>query len=433
MSKNSVLSKNSISYPIIIDGYISHWSQWDIFREIYSNALDSGTQVLSSVKNNTLTIIDSGTGIKPVHLLLGKNEKNSNDAIGQFGEGLKMSLIVGLRLKLDIRIESHNFLYTPVIDTLLGESVLKVNYTEYQDSLFNGTKVIIGNWTFDDYSDRFLKGDCDTLYTCKNGSILENNGKLFNKNVYITDKNIFTFSYNITDSSVKMNRDRNSNDISDVINAIGNIWAKVDNASLWSKFWQGVKNGSGESLINMSNYYMDSVSYRIAESTFKNFFGQKCALVDNDSEYSEIKHKGYTPKYVNEFGKILSLVSTFVPYANDIIRKDNEQKINIVVTHDKKQQETLAILRKIIRRYNKFDVKHLKIADLSNHNTVGLYFQGYIYIDISLLNNPIDAVSTLIHELGHSVNGARDLTDSHVTDITNLTASIILSYSKHEF
>lgn len=67
-------------------------SMIDAIREIYSNALDVGqAKAIYDATTSHLTISDGGLGLSREHLLLGVSVK-SDDAIGQFGEGLKLAL-----------------------------------------------------------------------------------------------------------------------------------------------------------------------------------------------------------------------------------------------------------------------------------------------------------------------------------------------------
>jgi hypothetical protein len=93
-----------IKFPITLD-YVSDWGPWEVVRELATNALDSDPGFRMGMADGTLWIEDGGDNLAIRHLLFGVSEKGSN-AVGQFGEGLKLALLVLTRMGLAAHIYS---------------------------------------------------------------------------------------------------------------------------------------------------------------------------------------------------------------------------------------------------------------------------------------------------------------------------------------
>jgi len=439
-AKKSVSPIQSITYPISVSQYVSYWNTWDIVREIVSNALDTQTPVKITRENDNLVISDNGTGFSIEALIMGISTKPDETAIGQFGEGLKIGLLVCSRLNIDVEIYTSNLKFWNETTKIGNTDVLKICYQETGKHVV-GTKVILKSWypENEDYKDRFLfTNPQNILISTDNGNILVNpQSDIYVKGVSLASNPGFSFSYNITSNSVKMNRDRKSVNMSDLFTGIGEIWNKIEDSKLWVKFWESVKSGKHENSVYLSRHNMTNETFATCQHAFYRTFGTKPALVQDDSEYSEIKHRGYTPIFDSIFGGQLRwFVRDFVPYAYQILEELNKQEIIWVSSHkmDDTQKDTISTLRKVCKRYG-FDSKMIRGANLSNHHARGLYNprDGFIYIDVSCLYDLVESIGILLHEISHAVTNGNDLTDTHVRGIQSISGKIIASYSKHDF
>ena len=92
-----------MEYPIS-SNYVSAWTVQDATRELLQNAMDSGEWRVEADGS----LVNKGT-LRPEHFLLGCSEKTSSDAIGQFGEGLKLALLVLARNGYTVSINTLTF------------------------------------------------------------------------------------------------------------------------------------------------------------------------------------------------------------------------------------------------------------------------------------------------------------------------------------
>jgi hypothetical protein len=117
---------NEIVYPMTLD-YVPEWNAWEVVRELASNALDADPGFRMYVNDDGALVVKSQGGQLAVrHLLFGVSEKEEPNAIGQFGEGLKLALLVLTRMELTVHIYSGGKHLWNEPAELEGERVFKI-------------------------------------------------------------------------------------------------------------------------------------------------------------------------------------------------------------------------------------------------------------------------------------------------------------------
>jgi hypothetical protein len=221
-----------------------HWEEWHILREFISNALDSvagdAAQVTITSDDGFISISDTGVGYPLVYAkrIGATNKKDNTDFIGNFGEGVKLSLLACVRKGIAVRLLSRNWLIEPKAVFIDGHAVLMYDIYETDENL-QGTIVmvetnmsvmeIINNLT--NYFLHFKNGS-DCLFGGINNGIyplLEGKARLYNKGVYVKDITGL-YSYGVSLESV--NRDRDVISVSNISQAVKNIWEHVDDPCL---------------------------------------------------------------------------------------------------------------------------------------------------------------------------------------------------------
>lgn len=167
--------------------YVSHWTYLQGLRELYQNFMDACVEIhpefkmlrrhdeiankivfkqarragnkLEEIEGNfisydkiTKTLVLENDKCFPIKcLLMGCSEKGP-EALGQFGEGMKVAMIVLLKAGIDIVIESGDSTYYPTIKSwdhnamFLGKYDHNVLYVKVQSKKFEDkTKVTIDN------------------------------------------------------------------------------------------------------------------------------------------------------------------------------------------------------------------------------------------------------------------------------------------------
>lgn len=184
-----------MEYPIS-SNYVKSWSVKDAVRELLQNAMDSGEW---RVEGSAL--VNKGA-LKPEHFLLGCSEKSSSDAIGQFGEGLKLALLVLARNGYEVNIVSGNSCYIASMresTTWPGQQVLCIDQEQGEDHDPGYTSIS----TYPE-----LHWQEDLLPDPEDYRILWDTPKLYVKGLYVCDLAHFKHGYNFNPGYIKLGRDR---------------------------------------------------------------------------------------------------------------------------------------------------------------------------------------------------------------------------------
>lgn len=109
------------TYPLSLNkNYVSKWGLTEAVRELIQNAIDSESPFKYSFIESdydglvTLRINSEFTTLSPSTLLLGTTSKASRkEAIGSFGEGYKIALLVLTRMSFDVDMMNGDKLWKP--------------------------------------------------------------------------------------------------------------------------------------------------------------------------------------------------------------------------------------------------------------------------------------------------------------------------------
>ena len=117
--------------------YVSHWGFWEAVRELLQNAIDQKqvnpeSEIVFTHDEDlkVLTIGSTNSVLTRQSLLLGVTTKTNNrNAIGQFGEGYKLAMLVLARLFLDVEIHNGDEIWRPAFEfnDQYGANVLTVS------------------------------------------------------------------------------------------------------------------------------------------------------------------------------------------------------------------------------------------------------------------------------------------------------------------
>ena len=426
-----------IIYPITLD-YVPDWGAWEVVRELATNALDADpgfTLELQEVCDpdlddvvKTLVITSKGYLVDR-HLLLGVSEKESENSIGQFGEGMKLAMLVLTRMSLTADIYSNGWHYWNMPAEMNGEKVFKIIWEECDGSR-DLTAIHIPHWEYDTYEERFVRpGDPRILFTDPFGRmVLEESGdpQIYVKGVWVqrgraysTD---FAFSYNVTD--VKMNRDRGVIDSWDLTRETGKIWASVTDTDLLTRFWQAADDRLGERHVRLSVAPIESK--RAHKAAIRRVHGRNAVVKTDDAAAKQAKYRGAKPI---ETGSDLSSV------AKDLIGSDVEHiqeiegKSKVVITAkslSERQTSTMQMLKRMAKRTG-FEGRIQ--AYVLPQGVLAEYHKGNVRISVQELEHEKQALKAMLHEIGHD-GGAEDETTEHTQAALDAAVDIILSYAR---
>lgn len=206
--------------------YVSDWDQNYAIREIVQNIIDNPSNNIIAQENGVLFLGNEEGKLDRKTLLLGNSTKQSNDYIGEFGEGYKLALLVLVRMGCSIKIFTHDELWTPYFEKhdVLDEDVLCIKIEKSKKENIGILFMIEGLKDMTETLNSIMlnRKQCEVLHQTKEGEIIkvhnfDNQGKLYINDMYVTDISGFEFSYNLKPSGLKLGRDRNIVNDFDVI------------------------------------------------------------------------------------------------------------------------------------------------------------------------------------------------------------------------
>lgn len=188
-----------INYPITA-AYVSDWGLREALREIIQNALDAGDMQISRHNGDDNHWVISNQGSFDREVLLLGNSIKSDGAIGKYGEGMKLAMLVLARLDIAHYVESGGASYRGAFDL---SSFKEPTFVIYEGQSAASERVEfhihydIGNMVRDIYK------DIDHGF-CEEG--------LYVNGLYVSDLPGFRYGYNMPNSMVNLDRDRRSVD-----------------------------------------------------------------------------------------------------------------------------------------------------------------------------------------------------------------------------
>lgn len=209
--------------------YAQNWGLTEALRELIANGIDrevEGRHVSEgkfhlSFKNGIVRLVNERTVLTTDKLVLGQSANRDNhEAIGQFGEGLKLAIMVLARRGNPVTIDTGWERWTPVLeasDTFNGAEVLKVKRRKLREERFDLEIQVadVEEWEYKRVNDLFLNlnptFDSDFAVQgspFKRERVLlqeEFRGKIYVKGVFVQTRQDTSFGY---DLDVDLNRDR---------------------------------------------------------------------------------------------------------------------------------------------------------------------------------------------------------------------------------
>jgi len=195
--------------------YCSHWGLKEALRELVANTIDEKGRIsyheTSDLTDEPTVQFTTYSELPIEAFLMGYSVKN-NDSIGQYGEGLKLAMLVCTRLDMPMYFKSGEFAYQFFFLTPIGFGVetLHVMRMPADPSLFNSyptteTNIIISNVDKSLMDKVYIDAPINSAVPNKIGFYCQ--GLLVESNFYIKVKGIL-YGINLG-TSIKSNRDRN--------------------------------------------------------------------------------------------------------------------------------------------------------------------------------------------------------------------------------
>lgn len=354
------------------------WNMISALREIIANMLDTKAEYKLYWKDGVACISDKGTGLPRKAFIIGASSKSEDtQAIGQFGEGLKMALITCLRENRRISISTIGY----------GAEVSKLYSDEYETEImhlmFTDNTQEIGTTIKIECTEEEYDGAVDLFLQLKEGyTKIENN--IFLPRGYVclmglkTEENPnLLFSYDLTDKSVT-NRDRNAVKSKLLKSGMEKILNGIKNQKTVRAYFEGLEEmpEADEYKIALNPKYKDTWL-----TVLKKMYGEKIAYsttIENDIKattngYKVLRgqSKAVAKTLANLGIKSSKEGSKGVKAANAMLVEEKEKKITYPIAKSYAQDWT------IIESGREFLANAI---DVSNNQADITYKDGYCYI-----------------------------------------------------
>lgn len=214
------------TYPLsLTKNYVSRWGMVEAVRELIQNSLDSDAAFKYEFQqelNDTYTLLltSEGTTLAPHTLLLGASSKqHSSDAIGSFGEGYKLALLVLARLEYPVSILNGPLEWTPKFKFSrdYGCEQLVIEEEPLSYLVNNGLVFRIMNLSEKDVADirsvcLRMQKDIGGVRSTQMGQILlDRPGELYVGDLFVCKVDT-EFGYNVLPRFLRLERDRQTVD-----------------------------------------------------------------------------------------------------------------------------------------------------------------------------------------------------------------------------
>lgn len=312
--------------------YVSHWDMSNAIRELIQNAIDSESPLEWEFTDDTLFIHSRFTKLEPKTLLLGSTSKAENvDAIGSFGEGYKIAILVLTRLGYEVIIHNNKLDWRP-----------KFNFSEKYDSeilyiVESSAPHMNEGLTFEikglDESDMDeIKESCllmqDSIgqirHTPKGLILFDKSGKLYVGGLYICDTDL-KYGYDINPRYISLERDRQTVSSWDLKQITKEMWFATDNKDFIAEL---MKDNVPD--IEYARYGSPEI---VKEACYKLFQKEHpdCITVDSQEELNRLVKEGMT-NTVYTHGGYYSAVTSSSNYKKSVVEKPKMNTINEIMT-----------------------------------------------------------------------------------------------------
>jgi len=416
---------------------LPHWTSLEALKELIQNNVFARVilgDTTSITHNGKYAVIsNSPSGFTRGKLLIGESEqRNKSGSPGDYGEGLKVGMLVALRSNREIYLETNGFTVHPTLEpSSIDPTVNGLTYYIEDTDTHEGTtfymECSLEELTQATQAFAILNGVGQELL-CTDSILPQNPGLIFVNGVSIAKVNS-VFGYNFTNSDIK-NRDRNMVDLGKAKEAINGLLARTEDVDLARTVIRNIMScpTSLEAEAGVSSWRCPSVdTWRTA---IKLELGDKLSLatgLDTDTKARYYQYKVLVN--VPSAWKTL-FVTAGVPYTDDLQELAQLPK-NMHRKPNSEQATMLGWCKRLCKLYVG-DYGTVKVSEhvYNEHGNEcnGLYERktDTVWLKASLLESKEDCWKILVHETLHRITGAEDNTPEFTKAWENATWGILM-------
>lgn len=418
----------TIDFPISAN-YVKRWGVWEAIREILQNAMDAHEQgyemdVTFDVLDTALAVRNRNVKLSRHALLLGESSKGQNSR-GQYGEGLKLALLVLVRAGYAIDLHTGNEIWEPSLRVHqdLDIETLHVDILEI-DCVETSTVVFIQHKNMDADMIRMRAPgafDPDGYPKTAQRVAYGNPGDIFCKGLWV--ENIAGVNHAYELPNVSLDRDRACVRRQDLSTGLGLAFDRLSD----EEFFDTLMNPDDAS----ADVFMYPMFHHIdrAKRLFRSRYDVEFLPADTEELAEQIRFYGYTPVPVSPIAMkvfrqanltvveslhrqpsaIISEIVDFDPYSKAMV-----EKYQIMASTDER----------LGAKIGSCTVKCARFKDRS----LGLKHGDTVYIAEKACSDPVQLVRVLLHEFAH-LDESLDGSVQHQRNIELLAAHLVVNAS----
>lgn len=423
-------------YPIT-DNYIPEWTVAHAIREIVANGLDAEIEHGASFSaaydsgKERLVLKNQGTKLSVSSLYFGESSKRHDSrVIGQYGEGLKLALLVLARERMDVTIKNGTDETWKATLERDGNDMncLVINITKASRAA-NDVEVSIEGVPealWDEMRTWFLRlHPASTVHKTTAGELLDDPefmGRIFVRGVYVTKRPGYDFGYNFY--NLDTGRDRRIPNSWTLDTAIAEMWSEVsarDDAAMQQRMYKALKNQSSEE--GVFAYTMPPKLVDTLVNLFKDEYGEQAVPVTGTSEGMDLGHIGHVAVPLPH--RLVALLRQRMQDPSSVIKGHSESVKTRWAAEDLNGKELTHLaeaLQLIIPDVPNAPQRTI-VVSFGTDTVEGLHKGEEVLLSRAVLQNFGKTVMVLVHEFAHDKGG--DGSAEHVNAIHVLSEAVI--------
>ena len=431
----------------LTETYIPNWTITHAMREVISNAIDGERDgapmtVRWSPAKGRLTVRNEGATVPTEALLLGHSgSRKDTDKIGEFGEGLPLALLVIARSsRFDVRIVNDNEAWVPsmVRHADLDASVLEISTRRLKEGR-GFFEVRVDGLTPEDWDtlqSMFLrlnrKYDPDKSVVVGKARVLTQRslkGCVYNKGVLVAKRDDLLAGYDLHETT---NRDREIIDEWDLRSALSNLLSEGFNLrpDVFEKHvMRALEDEHAFEARSTWSLRSNGALVSHVASEWQERHGEDAVPVQSMAEAKEIAHLGKRGVVVSSRMKEVldeSDIAGFEEAKADLQTAVQKRFSWDDLTEDQQWSLDRAVEAVGLSDLSDEDVmERVNVVEFNSATLRGTYDHGSSEVRLSkaILNDPVDTIHTLIHEVAHAAGG--DGSVEHERRQVDIAAGII--------
>ncbi|MHB0858819.1 MAG: hypothetical protein ACYC5M_14785 [Anaerolineae bacterium] len=425
--------------------YVSNWSLEMALREVLQNYLDTRQQFHCpgslTWRKGQLIVEDQGPGLALRHLLLGLSEKGEG-AIGQFGEGLKLALLVLAREGVPVEIQSHALRIVPriALDPAFGAETLQLEVTETTPQV--GTRIVIAcsEATYVEARNHFVVLARPRIQWVQRGRVSLPGGQIYVHGARAGTLSGALFSYHFQGEEARAlsNRDRTHLDHSLTGDLVANLLRREANAAVRAALLQELLHGDptcppAEFALYQSTYDLDSRRRQAWRRTWNAVAGRKMLMAtpQDGPLHAQVTYHGYQSLTVHAQPWATLLKACQIPTVSQVLEESPTLREVPRSRLSPEEISALAEAKRAVQAWCGYTLPPItvvtRIALKSGLQALGSYDRESkrVYLSQPLLtSSKARLLGTLAHEVAHAMSDT-DVTVAFEQELTRLIGRLL--------